>query len=179
MAIIDSRGLVDDGSPNLNVVGSTNLASLNVASAITSSAGSFGIMSTVSAFSGGINLGSPGTFSLVQWQTGSAISSGVTPVSGTTLGVNQQGWYYTSTTLSFSGSAGVYTASLFVNGIKHANCQRQATISNGQSYPTGMAMVDLNYYNVGDQLDIRVSSNNGGANFQLGNGNFIIVRVTG
>jgi len=116
---------------------------------------------------------------VTQWLTSSIATPGVVPNVSSSLTINSEGWYITMIPMSFSGSAGQYTVSLFQNNVQHPNCQLQTNINTGQPQPNSVTLVDMNHYASGDVLDVRVKCTNAGANFQLSNGNFIVRRMIG
>ena len=142
---------------------------------------SIGELSTKDNASFSTQMGSPNTFvQMLTWLTASNSTAGVVSnVSGTAnLVVQNPGYYMTSVALSFSGSTGTYTFSLFQNGVQHPNCQVQQAIPAGQGAgPFSVTLSDVNIYAAGDTLDLRVKSNNAGASYQMQNGNFIVFKV--
>lgn len=176
MAKIDHRGIFDDGSRDLTVAGGVTTGGV-----MTSSVGNFGSLSTFSNNLIGQVLGTPNTFvQIQQWLTTSLSSPSITPVSSSgSMTVATAGAYVTLISLSFSGSAGTYTFNVFRNGVLDTDAQIQATIAAAQSFPVAVSITDLDFLNAGDVLDVRVKTNNAGANFQLGNGNFSIFRFIG
>lgn len=184
MAHIGSSGWVDDHKQQLDVDGPISTTSF-----ITSSYASMGGLSTTAAADNGQTLLESGTYYLLtQWTTASLSTSGVTPsVSDSNITINQEGWYFTACSLSFSGSAAVYTLSLFENDTIHANMR--LTVTNPGSvemvqnvlttFQSSIVMTDVNHYAAGSVLDVKVSSSAEGANLQLCNGNFNVFRITG
>jgi len=157
----------------LEISGAATLGSLNVIGS-TSNAGKMFVSGN---FSAGQNLGSPNVFTAInQWLTSSWKSS-VTTSGSTSMQINAPGSYLHITNMSFSGSAGVYTFAKFENGYPDPDCMVQTTIANGQPFPVNVTLSDVDMYNTSDVVDIRVKSNNAGANFQLNFGNFMMLKV--
>jgi len=180
MAYINSQGLVDDGSSNLTVAGSVSVGTLTSAGQITSSVGAFAELTTQNNGQSGQNLGAPNTWTQVtQWLTSSLNSPGcVAANNGITASL--PGTYFHSIALSFSGSAGIYTFALFLNGQQGNTLQ--TTIANGQPFPDSVTISDLDFHGPSDVPvihDLRVKCNNAGANFQLNYGTFDVFRFVG
>ncbi len=183
MAIIDNRGLVDDGSNSLTVQGT-----ITTLSSFTASAGAFGEMTTYNNNAFGQTLGAPNTYvQITQWLTSSLSSPGVSVLPSASNGQtnnylqnNVAGLFFHSIAMSFSGSAGIYMFAVFVSGSEEPDSVIQQTITSGQPFPQSIAMHYIDFHTqIGLQHDVRVKCNNAGANFQLNYGNFTAVRVVG
>jgi len=149
---------------------------------ITSSVGAWGQLVTANNNTAGQNLGAPTTFTVIQqWLTSSLTSPAVTAVPTGSIGINVQGMYLVTAAMSFSGSIGTYTFLMYKNNVPDYDAQLQMTIPNvgGQAFPVSLTLQDLDYYTIPTSLDIRVKCSNAGANFQMSNGSFIVVRQVG
>lgn len=175
MAYLNSQGFVDDGTSDLAVGGR-----LTVSGPISSSQGAFAQLTTNGNFGAGQTLGAPNTWNLItQWLTSSITSPNVTAAANGITG-SSTGVFFHSVTLSFSGSAGTYTFSMFNNGVQGNSIQ--TTIAAGQSFPVAITITDLDFHASSDLPivhDVRVKSSNAGANFQMNYGTFSSFRFIG
>ena len=173
MAKIDSRGFVDDGSSHLSIAGD-----LNVRGVISSSAGSFAEIATFDNQVGQTLTTANTWYIVTQWLSQSISSPGSLPQTASIAYV-QPDMYYTCCSLSFSGSAGVYTLALFSDGVQERDSTLQATISTGQSKPNNLTISDMEYENSGTVHDLRVQCSLAGASFLMNYGNFLSFRIGG
>lgn len=121
------------------------------------------------------------TFYLInQWTTNQS-GQGVTPdFTNGNLTIVTSGWYVTTCVISMQSANNLtFKAALFINGTLHGNGKAQFSTSGITGTPTiNFTISDVNNYNAGDVLDIRVTcTSSSGVQFSVLQANFFAVSM--
>lgn len=144
----------------------------------------FGQMSCQEA-SGSQNLTPENAFIKINQYTTLQNASGVTiDIADNQIVIQQAGWYWTAISVSFTAQVNSQIiAALFINGSRHLNATALVTVYGGfmGSANDEFTIGDLNYYHIGDILDLRVaqtSSSGPPVVFGITNSNFTIFMIS-
>ncbi len=116
-------------------------------------------------------------YQITQWTTVQSAYNAQPSVANSNIVIDVAGWYWCAVNISYNvGTTLQMIAALFVNGVVHSNGKVKKT--NGVVSPANdqITILDLNYFNVGDVVDVRVGTTNQSnpVTFGLTNGNFLL-----
>jgi hypothetical protein len=167
-------------SIDLNQFDSEQQSFINNAGGIEGVSSLFGEIS-LQDVSGTQTLTTQNTFYVINQWTTNQNTQGVTPsFSNGTLTIGYPGWYLTTFNCSMQSANNLnFKAALFVNGTIHENGKSQFSTSGITGTPTiNVTISDVNQYNAGDVLDIRVTCTSASVvQFVVLQANFFVVSM--
>ncbi len=119
-------------------------------------------------------------YTINQWTTNQNTNGVMPNFSAGTLTIGYPGFYLTTCTCSMQSANNItFKAALFVNGGLHPNGKVQFSTSGLTGTPTiNFTISDVNDYNAGDVLDIRVTSTSAsGVQFSVLQANFFVISM--
>ncbi|HVI41775.1 MAG TPA: hypothetical protein VM577_14075, partial [Anaerovoracaceae bacterium] len=119
-------------------------------------------------------------YKITQWDT-IGYTFGTTPsLTDSSITIEQPGIYAVSVGMSISTTTSniTYSIYLFVNGVQNSSVRSQVKVINSSDTKL-IGFTDINTFEAGDVIDIRVSANISGQTLTIESGNFNVYSVGG